>query len=297
MLSRAPILLLAAFAGLAACGPKPAADDTGTGSTGAATTTSTTAVPTTGTDPDTTAAPTSTTDATTTTTATTTLATTGEPLPVIPCFGKIFDCGDGLDNDGDGLSDLADPECTGPCDSDEASFQKGLPGGNADPCKTDCFFDANNGAGDDGCRTDLGCDPLEPLGLACPFKPDCPGGVSDTPPECLDFCRPLTPNGCDCFGCCHIQTPDGPIDIYLEGSAECRVGNLEACTRCTFNAACENPCEPAACELCLGEQALPPGCAEPGCQGGVGCTIDAGISTCPAGMYCVTGCCMPQGGI
>jgi hypothetical protein len=41
----------------------------------------------------------------------------------VPCGGAIGQCNDREDNDGDGLVDLDDPECTGPCDDDEGSFQ------------------------------------------------------------------------------------------------------------------------------------------------------------------------------
>ncbi|MFH1130617.1 MAG: hypothetical protein V1754_04740, partial [Pseudomonadota bacterium] len=53
------------------------------------------------------------------------------------CAGKILLCSDGLDNDKDGLIDAKDPECTGPCDNDEGSFEINIPGANSDPCKQD----------------------------------------------------------------------------------------------------------------------------------------------------------------
>ncbi|HVR61648.1 MAG TPA: hypothetical protein VMU50_07095, partial [Polyangia bacterium] len=66
-------------------------------------------------------------------------------------------CSDGIDNDGDGLIDSADPECTGPADNDESSFATGIPGDNMDACKQDCFFDGNSRLGDDGCQWQLEC--------------------------------------------------------------------------------------------------------------------------------------------
>ena len=69
-------------------------------------------------------------------------------------------CSDGIDNDGDGLIDYADPECVGPNDNDESSFATGIPGDNMDACKQDCFFDGNSGMGDDHCLWQLKCDPL-----------------------------------------------------------------------------------------------------------------------------------------
>jgi hypothetical protein len=76
-------------------------------------------------------------------------------------IGKIpigtTQCSDGKDNDGDGLIDSRDPECTGPLDNDEGSFATGIPGDNVDPKWQDCFFDGNSGGGDDGCRYSTGC--------------------------------------------------------------------------------------------------------------------------------------------
>jgi len=114
-------------------------------------------------------------------------------------------CSDGKDNDGDGLIDGLDPECTGPWDNDEGTFATGIPGDNVDPKWQDCFFDGNSGAGDDGCRYSTKCLTGE---LALTDK-DCTLTAS-----CLKFCAPLTPNGCDCFGCCTVQGADGnPVDV------------------------------------------------------------------------------------
>ena len=42
---------------------------------------------------------------------------------VILCGNKVYECGDTLDNDMDGLIDLEDSECISPCDDSEASFE------------------------------------------------------------------------------------------------------------------------------------------------------------------------------
>ena len=131
----------------------------------------------------------------------------------------ITQCNDGIDNDGDGKIDLADPECTGPYDNDEGSFATGIPGDNMDACKQDCFFDGNSGMGDDGCLWQLQCDPLsnEPK---CAYDPsfvshhsaEC--SISDSQSQhCIDKCRPVTPNGCDCFGCCQVPGAAHPIRL------------------------------------------------------------------------------------
>jgi hypothetical protein len=49
-------------------------------------------------------------------------------------------CTNGLDDDGDGLVDALDPECTGSADNDEGTFGTGIPGDNRDPMWQDCFF-------------------------------------------------------------------------------------------------------------------------------------------------------------
>jgi hypothetical protein len=232
-------------------------------------------------------------------------------------------CTDCIDNDGDGLIDGFDPECTGYLDNDEGSFATGIQGDNVDACKQDCFFDGNSGQGDDGCNWDLACDPLNPggkLAKPCPYEPDkknCPGPPSQ---KCLDACMKNVPNGCDCFGCCAFQTASGPKAVLL--LPQCSFDKIDdpvACPPCTQAKECNNPCEP--CEYCLGKTELPPECA--GGSGGSGGSSGAGGSAgqaggagvagssgsgplpqcpsgvqsctptapCPSGYYCLTGCC------
>jgi hypothetical protein len=106
-------------------------------------------------------------------------------------------------------------------------------------------------------------------------------------PECLDFCVPLVPNGCDCFGCCEI---DGQF-VYLDG-AECSLDNLDACESCTFFENCNNPCEAEECEVCFGmdPEDLPPECVEPSCPNDLTPCFDE--SDCSEGQFCQTGCCV-----
>src|SRR5262244_3579693 len=82
----------------------------------------------------------------------------GQPL----CADKnggfvVCQCADGMDNDGDGLIDGADPECSGPYDNDESSYATGIPGDNRAMWMMDCFFDGNSGSGNDNCRWDIRC--------------------------------------------------------------------------------------------------------------------------------------------
>jgi hypothetical protein len=217
-------------------------------------------------------------------------SSTTEPAGANACTGKLYACGDGLDNDGDGAIDNADFECISPCDDDEGSFQTDLPG-MAEDCRNDCFWDSDSGAGQDKCRYDLQCDAQDPGGqIMCGFAEVCP---AETPAQCIDYCVPLIPNGCDCFGCCHIATPDGVQDYYLDSSDACALDDLEACNHCTFQEQCANPCE--GCEVCFGESAPPPNCdPDDGgqCDEGVQpCTM--GGDECPADHFCQTGCCQP----
>ncbi|MFO7566983.1 MAG: hypothetical protein R6X02_30340 [Enhygromyxa sp.] len=214
-----------------------------------------------------------------------------QPSGPQPCNGKIYECGDELDNDMDGFIDLADPECISPCDDNEASFKTDLPGQNND-CKSDCYFDSNSGAGDDKCEWNLKCDPQNPgAEIGCEYDPNLDEQKCglEMPPECLEFCVPLVPNGCDCFGCCEIN---GQF-IYLDG-AECSLANLDACQSCTFFENCNNPCMPEDCELCFGQDPseLPEECGgEPTCPDGLDpCLVD---NECMEGWFCQTGCCIP----
>jgi hypothetical protein len=209
-------------------------------------------------------------------------------------------CSNGEDDDGDGFIDGFDPECTGPLDNDEGSFSTGIPGDNRDPKWQDCFYDGNSGAGDDGCRYSTDC-------LYGTLEQDDPDCVQSQ--ECIDFCRRLVPNGCDCFGCCTVRDTNGDeLDISI--GASCSLDNLDdedACPRCEKATDCNNDC--GECELCLGKtlEDLPPSCnmvPDGGTydggtyDGGTGNTCDNGeivCSTdmpCPGELYCSFGCCI-----
>jgi cysteine-rich repeat protein len=210
---------------------------------------------------------------------------------ILPCGDRIWICGDGLDNDGDGQVDTDDPECTSPCDDSEASFQTNIPGGGED-CKSDCFFDDDSGEGNDHCEWNLKCDPQNPgAQVGCEYDPQHAMCELEMPTDCLDVCVPLVPNGCDCFGCCEIA---GDF-YYLDSSAECSLDNLGACESCTFFEGCNNPCEPENCELCFGQD---PSELPEECHGDLMCldpsfTDCESSSDCEEGFFCQTGCCVP----
>jgi hypothetical protein len=235
------------------------------------------------------------------------------------CRAQVYDCGDCEDNDADGLVDMDDPDCVGPCHNAEDTFFGSIPGQNQTPCVGDCYFDADSGGGNDRCLWNRGCDPLAggpsipPEGAECPYDPDTlTTGASGRqtcdellvqPVECLDACGPLVPNGCDCFGCCVI--PGAPTPVWL-GSSDgvtgtcslAAVGDPERCHPCTQVPSCTNACED--CELCVGKLQLPagcegsgdPSCSTPACRPDQQpCGSDC-LHACPARQACITGCCV-----
>jgi len=243
------------------------------------------------------------------------------------CSGHETECGDCVDNDGDGLVDSHDRECLGPCDDTEGpELLAGIGGETGGPCKADCYFDFGNGSGNDTCYHDHRCDPLsiaptfDPEGPDCQYEMsrvgtrDCPTVQTDL---CYDVCRPLTPNGCDCFGCCTFPELTGRaaaeggeyvwLGSVVEGTNDgtCTFDDVldtTLCRPCTPVGNCFNPCE--TCEICIGRPTLPPECMTPP-DGGVPdgwvppmrCAPDVqpcglpGDADCPMDYYCVTGCC------
>ena len=224
------------------------------------------------------------------------------------CLNGTTQCTNCVDDDGDGFVDALDPECSGPLDSNEATFATGIPGDNIDFCQ-DCFFDGDSGQGNDGCA----------------YHTDClyggnPGGAADcmnceVSARCVDYCTDFTPNGCDCFGCCAIQDSAGATHNVLL-STTCTINDLAdetKCEPCVQSTTCGNDC--GHCELCIGKDVLPPDCnpgtggaggtggaaGAPGSggSGGTGQVCSGGQAVCNAttpcatGYYCLTGCCIP----
>ncbi len=267
----------------------------------------------------------------------------GPPTEIAECQGHIYACGDLLDNDADGLLDSQDPDCLGPCDNTEDSFFGGIPGQTGPACKVDCYFDQDSGAGNDDCYWSHECDTNE---IAPNYYPEPNNGAQceytgpDTviPPTgktcselnaaqsdaCHDYCGPLTPNGCDCFGCCELPAGSGAF-VWLgsegvTGTTVCTMDALDdptVCHPCVPVAACFNDC--GECEICIGKPLPGPECGEGGggagggsaggsasggggsggsgqCPEGVQACGLAGQSPCPAGEFCNTGCCyaVPQ---
>lgn len=224
------------------------------------------------------------------------------------CLGKMYACGDCIDNDGDGFVDSVDPECLGPCDDTEDSYFGGNFGEGSASCRLDCYFDRDRGSGNDGCVWSHACDALSiapgfpPSGdPTCAYDPSiafagqtCGADQSEV---CRGACLPLTPNGCDCFGCCELPARSNRfvwIGSETAGAGTCDGAHLDdpsACRPCTPVPSCFNACE--GCEVCVGGSSPAPGCGAgtPSCEPGV--PPCGALAPCDAGAYCITGCCIP----
>jgi hypothetical protein len=229
------------------------------------------------------------------------------------CGKRLAACGDCDDNDGDGLVDMNDPDCIGPCQTGEDTFANLQPGQGHGSCTLDCYFDQDNGIGNDDCEWSHKCDELSvppdypPEGMGCAYNPDekFPRGGTCTSPQsdkCVSVCGPLTPNGCDCFGCC--KAPGAETAVFIgsvdeAGKPTCDSAHLNDKTRCkpcTQVESCVNSCKN--CELCFGKRALPPSCGQqgPACvapecpPNAAPCGLEC-LPTCTTGSSCITGCC------
>jgi len=240
---------------------------------------------------------------------------TGLPFPVdatgtVLCGTGPCACNDGLDNDSDNVTDLADPECVSSWDNDEGSLATGIPGDNRDGACQDCFFDGNSGAGDDGCRLPTSC---LTEGNDSSGRGSC--SKCEQSDRCKNFCEAYTPNGCDCFGCCDVAVGGTVKHVLLEAGCDINGTKLDNCTECVPSKTCVNEC--GRCELCPGKTVndLPADCApasggDAGTGGGDGdggttnppppaYTCDkgetlcgAGLPACAEGSLCQFGCCM-----
>ena len=233
----------------------------------------------------------------------------GAPACVMTqCRGQTYECGNCSDDDADGLVDALDPDCFGPCDNDELGLSTGLKTPQAAACKQDCYFDGDNGPGNDKCEWSQACDPQSippgypPSGEArCKYTGtgmtmgvDCDVLMMSQDAACLDACLPLVPNGCDCFGCCELERGSG--QFYFIGAARgeqgCQRDKLDdpvTCPPCTQVPSCLNECD--RCETCVGGVATDPTCAaDAACP--VGQEVCGPDIPCSFGYYCVTGCCV-----
>jgi hypothetical protein len=176
----------------------------------------------------------------------------------------------------------------------------------------DCYFDSDSGSGNDNCYWSHQCDPSEPNPSECVYNSSsnipgsgmsCDEAQQTQSAECEDYCEPLTPNGCDCFGCCEVAK-DGMTHLVFLGTGDdpgtCSldvVDDPDKCAPCVQVESCFNPCEHGECEICIGETVVPEDCDEAGCPDGIqACDPLLNSSDCPMAMICVTGCCYPTPG-
>jgi hypothetical protein len=219
----------------------------------------------------------------------------------VACRGKIYACGNCDDDDGDGLADALDPECLGPCDDSESAFAS--PGPGQTSCRLDCAFDRDAGLGNDRCSWDLRCDPRSPgTAIGCASTDDsvaaeqCGESIAGQAEACVDSCAPLTPNGCDCFGCCELPARSGTF-VWIGSGADAGacsaalIDEPDACPPCTPVPSCENRCD--VCEACVGGVGPSSACAEPDQPAcGPGAPPCGPGAACSSDRYCVTGCCI-----
>ncbi len=216
-------------------------------------------------------------------------------------------CSNCVDDDGDGQIDGFDIECSGARDNDEGSFGTAIPGDNKDAVNQDCFFDGNSGAGNDGCNIHVCCILGAPDRASCPIGAnqynvsECPPPLGTTPfsQQCIDTCAPLTPPGCDCFGCCTLCDNTGCYTVTTNPATApmCDASSIAdptKCPVCTQSTSCGSPeCGGDTCILCPGQDPadLPASCnMNPTCPTG---TTECGIEgACGAGTYCSNGCCI-----
>jgi hypothetical protein len=252
------------------------------------------------------------------------------PFSGMCTVGGSTECADCVDNDGDTKIDGFDPECSGPLDDREDSFGTGIPGDNIDATNQDCFFDGDSGGGNDGCNQHVCCllqaggatmSPSDDQAACMALAPNSnyskydrtkcysPFGTTAVPTKCSMNCGPLSPPGCDCFGCCTVCGTGGCRDIALNPSISptCDQSNIndaggdgtlgtadDPCKSCVKNPDCgSTECGGATCILCPGQDpsTLPSSCGgNSTCPSGYQeCAADG---TCPGGTYCSSGCCV-----
>jgi hypothetical protein len=213
--------------------------------------------------------------------------------------GNGPECNNCEDDDDDGLVDGFDPECTGSLDDREDSFATGIHGDSGNAVKQDCFYDGDSGGGNDGCD----------LHVCCLLDGECP--ISSPPfdpeecavtAECVANCMPITPPGCDCFGCCTICDDEGCADILTVPAVAplcdaAVIHDQSKCPPCSKFAACSGgDCGGDTCILCPGqtEEDLPPPCGGHECPGGISPCFDT--TDCLADEFCSAGCCITDVG-
>jgi hypothetical protein len=202
------------------------------------------------------------------------------------CNGRTCACSNGLDDDGDKLTDGEDPECTGNADDLENSFATRSDDDRENAKCQDCYF--NTVPGNDVCNRPSSCaTDGTPSGGTGACR-ECAVGNA-----CVSACAALAPNGCDCFGCCEVWNKGQKLRILLRASCSMdTLADAVACPRCEQATDCLNEC--STCERCPGKTLndLPSSCSAPPqfqCNEGKTCTKDP---DCGPARYCSQNCCV-----
>ncbi len=242
----------------------------------------------------------------------------------VDCSANETSCGDGLDEDCDGLLDCADEDCEGlSCKGDGRCFDGRCLG----PCE-------DERQGGDETDTDCGGDLCPPCGLArgCLDNEDCESGNCVAwrcvAVSCSDGLANGSETDVDCGGDCDGCAPgkrckvDGDCDSGLCAEGQCswpscgdgvRNGTEadvdcggRSCPACPATRACEGPqsCESGVCVDGLCAQArcddsehngdetdLDCGAGCPACLTGERCAVEG---DCAAGLSCIAGLCLPE---
>ncbi|PZR16789.1 MAG: hypothetical protein DI536_06460 [Archangium gephyra] len=204
-------------------------------------------------------------------------------------------CGDAMDDDGDGEIDCADADCDGRacvsenrCVEGQTCLEGACQGGTQVTCDAppQCFVQT---AG--VCVVERGCQYLPDLGMGCDDEDPCTtndrcastGSCSGTPRVCDS-----PPVGVQCVKSIGQCTTDGGCTYTIDVDAGCDDG--DDCTRddvCDVSGACRghaSTCAPRECQV------------NTGCMADGGCTfgpVDAGTSCSNGGSCNATGGCLP----
>jgi cysteine-rich repeat protein len=79
----------------------------------------------------------------------------------LKCGGKLYKCGNGSTTTTTARSTSRTRSARAPATTTRSRSRPALPGQNLD-CKSDCYWDANSGGGEDKCEWNLKCDPENP---------------------------------------------------------------------------------------------------------------------------------------
>ena len=124
-------------------------------------------------------------------------------------------CSNGCDDDNDGFIDGDDPECTG--GDRRRRVELRAPASRATTATRPSRTASSTATAATAAAT------AKSTCAASSTDPNCPAEHKNPPfdpsacaPDqaCIDYCAPLTPPGCDCFGCCTVCDGAGCVDIY-----------------------------------------------------------------------------------